>query len=653
MSVDEIFLEVIKAYVYPVLKDAFKKTQEDALSKYTPLKYKEILGSNNADPSHVTQNVALVEYMNDVNTPFYIRMFISSYEEMRICAEKEIETKILEGLTMSIKKNLIQHKDLYTYENDENLKKDFVLKATVNAQSAWNSLFILSPRAYNLIEGKYTEIIKKHHSLSPQLKRKVMDHLKTQLDSIKKITCPANGKYLNQTMAFYIGRIKLGKEVNVSNYHNPKEDFVLFERGYHGGYRHFTVGCPEDKKSVIKKMLESKYNMKGIKEVDYSNIKFYLLDVKSKPKSPEEEEELISRQVKEDFNNVIPLWYSITKEKMVLAFNYADIKKGKHFKLKETDKDNAAQLVTEIKSSFKDRSRYTMLITKDKKKPGTKKCCEDKTFCDLFYDKEHMENFTHPHVFDPCEDIVGCANTNTAHISETMHICKYGGSCKDLENKEHLAHYVHIKPTCQNPSCTDTSAEHLVLEHGCIKRWCTDTKCGRQDPEHMKEFLHGPLPEPPVSFSNLLTEGWENPPDFDENVRKWMESTREYLKCNVAKENKEFARIAEWFRGFKDVHQCSLSALKSIKEIGAIASLAVLEGTWKSVDDIARLVWMRPVARGICDELYKDEKGKSLHAAQRLVKAYCRVVQGERSKENVKQQASKQNTLYSFTLTFQ
>ena len=154
--------------------------------------------------------------------------------------------------------------------------------------------------------------------------------------------------------------------------------------------------------------------------------------------------------------------------------------------------------------------------------------------------------------------------------------------------------------------------------------------------------------EPPVSFENILTKGREVPLNFEVNIRKWMDSTKKYLGCDIIKENKEFKMIADWFSGFKDVHQCSLSALKSIKEMGAITSLSVLSNIWRNVDDLARLVWMKPKAKNLFGVMYKKDKQDSLRMAQKLVKTYCRVVQGEKGKKNVKTHRKQKTKHISF-----
>ena len=135
-----------------------------------------------------------------------------------------------------------------------------------------------------------------------------------------------------------------------------------------------------------------------------------------------------------------------------------------------------------------------------------------------------------------------------------------------------------------------------------------------------------------IPFVNFFTAKIQKPPKFEENVKGWMKQTEDYLKCDVRNENKEFWKIAEWFSGFRSVHQCSVSALNSIAEMGAVASLNVLSNAWRDIGEFGRLVWLQPDAAEYARrELGEKEKEREREAAQRYVKAYCRIVQGERS----------------------
>ena len=135
-----------------------------------------------------------------------------------------------------------------------------------------------------------------------------------------------------------------------------------------------------------------------------------------------------------------------------------------------------------------------------------------------------------------------------------------------------------------------------------------------------------------IPFVNFFTEKIQKPPRFEENVKEWMKQTEDYLKCDVRNENKEFRKIVEWFSGFRSVHQCSVNALNSIAEMGAVASLNVLSNAWRDIGEFGRLVWLQPDAAEYARrELGEKEKEREREAAQRYVKAYCRIVQGERS----------------------
>lgn len=135
-----------------------------------------------------------------------------------------------------------------------------------------------------------------------------------------------------------------------------------------------------------------------------------------------------------------------------------------------------------------------------------------------------------------------------------------------------------------------------------------------------------------TSFESILTSGDHFPPDYDANTAKWTSSLMSYLGCDVRAENAEFDRIVEWFAGFSSVHQCSLGALKSIGEMGAVASLNLLSNAWRNVDELARLVWLRPGPSDFAaTTLYSPGKQDQLNAAKGFVRAYCRIVQGERS----------------------
>ena len=642
---DEIIKDILKIYFGEELPSSKKKpidsmAPREALAEYSLDKYRKAFISSDKLPEYDSiffDNSSLLKYSDEDTTTPEIKFIIKTYESLRMDAQKNYIKKVAESILESAKG---------WFRGDEEaglVKGDKPVTPTPTTQEIFESLFISSQHVLEAYTYHCNSLFKEKCDRKPEIVEGVKKEVNKGLDKLRKAVLLGGNIQANGISLFSI-KIKNGKCLSLDTKTAPC-DVWAFKAGFYKKYVFFTVFCEKKNKDKISGWLGEiskecdpvvygRIGFEFVGDSSFGDKKSPVMDV-SGCKSLDKNKLLWARRLKDDKGKDVVVCAIYDKSKKFNEEEFAKkvvASKGRVEKMLigyiDFKKEYRKTCLFDNTQEIKKEGFFAQFLPKPKPVPK----CEEGTYCGKLYDNEHMEKY-HKHPL--CPNIF-CGNKDPAHVNAHMHICKNGGFCKDIESKDHLALNMHIKPTCQNPNCTDRSSEHLALEHGCIKEWCTNPKCPRSNPEHMEEYLHGPVPEPPVSFENILTKGREVPLNFEVNIRKWMDSTKKYLGCDIATENKEFKMIADWFSGFKDVHQCSLSALKSIKEMGAITSLSVLSNIWRNIDDLARLVWMKPKAIKISEVLYKKDKQDVLRMAQKLVKTYCRVVQGEKNKKIVK-----------------
>lgn len=212
----------------------------------------------------------------------------------------------------------------------------------------------------------------------------------------------------------------------------------------------------------------------------------------------------------------------------------------------------------------------------DKIKAGTepisytgidKLSCKLGNSCILFEDKDHMNEYSHPHDSNICPDILFCDKYGCTKT----HLCKKGLKCSLIRDKSHCRNNIHIR-TCDVSGCKETSLAHRLCGHpGTVKK---------EEITKLEELSM-------CSCDNLnTTRGWKEAaiPNFDLNIAMWMEKCKSYIGKTIETSNYEFKNIAAWFSGLLPIHLCPGLGLVGIARIGAITSLDMLINLWRSPD---------------------------------------------------------------------
>ena len=235
-----------------------------------------------------------------------------------------------------------------------------------------------------------------------------------------------------------------------------------------------------------------------------------------------------------------------------------------------------------------------------------------------------------------CKNFLNCPNENSNHTKKFTHACKSGDRCRNY-NPEHRKLFYHAKTSCKYGSgCTDESAEHRMMRHGEVKKLCKFNPCKVYgNPEHMGKCLHGPHPARFISFDGFATErGFI--PDYDENMRMWINKTSSFLGVGDMRGNENFRQISDWLKHLQPVHQCTGMALASIVKVGVIASLARLRAMWATPSEIAHIVWLQKEGMKFLEKLRADHDESKYKTAKKYAKMYCRYRQADQSPKIVR-----------------